>query len=171
MIAVAGVALVDALYIALAALGVTRWAESGRLRRALQYGGAAIIALFGVDVLASAAGVQLVPSMARGGQLESDSSTFLGAVLLTGGNPLTIVFWAGVFSAKVATEQYGKGELWLFSLGCIIATVVFLTTTALGGALAGRIVPGQVLQWLNMAVGCALLYFAARLALQGAPGK
>ena len=33
LVAVAGVSLVDALYIALAGLGVTRWAESGRARR------------------------------------------------------------------------------------------------------------------------------------------
>jgi threonine/homoserine/homoserine lactone efflux protein len=167
MVAVAGVALVDLVYVALAILGVARWAESDRMRRALLHVGAAIVALFGLDVIASALGVPLLPSLARGGHLESHSSTLLGAILLTGSNPLTIVFWAGVFSAKVAAERYGRGALWLFSLGCVFATVAFLTVIALGGALVGRSAPGHLLQWLNVAVGCVLLYLAARLTLRG----
>jgi threonine/homoserine/homoserine lactone efflux protein len=164
--AVWGVALVDALYIALAGLGVTRWAEVGRTRRALQYGGAAIIALFALDVMASAAGVQLLPSMALATPAGEGAGGFLGAVLLTSSNPLTIVFWAGVFSSKVAAEGYGRKELWLFSLGCVAATVAFLAAIALAGVWVGRMAPAVVVRSLNVAVGCALLYFAARLALQ-----
>jgi threonine/homoserine/homoserine lactone efflux protein len=167
--AVAGVALVDALYIALAGLGVTRWTESARARRALQWGGAAIIAVFGLDVLASTLGQPLIPAVVGSRVVADGSSAFLSAVLLTASNPLTIVFWAGVFSAKVAAERYGKAELWLFSSGCVLATVAFLTAIALGGALVGRVAPGRVLVWLNLAVGCALVYFAIRLALQKAP--
>ncbi len=167
--AVAGVVLVDALYIALAGLGVTRWAESGRARRVLQHGGAAIIALFGLDVLGSAFGYPLIPAVVGKRAVADGSSAFLSAVLLTASNPLTIVFWAGVFSAKVAAERYGKVELWLFSTGCVLAPVVFLTAIAVGSSLVGRAAPGRVLVWLNLAVGCALVYFAIRLALQKAP--
>jgi threonine/homoserine/homoserine lactone efflux protein len=171
MVAVAGVTLVDALYVALAVLGVARWAESERMRRSLLYVGGAIVALFGLNVITAAFGLPLLPSAASGGPPESHSSTLLGAILLTGANPLTIVFWAGVFSAKVAAERYGRGALWLFSLGCVFATVVFLTMTALGGAFLGQVAPSQVLRWLNVAVGCALLYFAVRLAVRGVRGK
>jgi threonine/homoserine/homoserine lactone efflux protein len=166
MAAVAGVALVDALYIAVAGLGVTRWAESGRARRALQWGGSAIIALFGLDVIGSAVGYPVIPSVMGDRAVAGGTNALLSAVLLTASNPLTIVFWAGVFSAKVAAERYGKLELWLFSTGCVLATIAFLTAVALGGALAGRVAPGPVLAGLNVAVGCALLYFAVRLALQ-----
>jgi threonine/homoserine/homoserine lactone efflux protein len=167
--AVAGVALVDALYIALAGLGVTRWAESGRARRVLQWGGAAIVALFGLDVISAAVGYPLLPPVIGGLALAGGSSAFLSAVLLTASNPLTIVFWAGVFSAKVAAERYRTTELWSFSTGCVLATVVFLIAVAFGGALVGRLAPGRVLVGLNVAVGCALLYFAFRLARQRAP--
>jgi threonine/homoserine/homoserine lactone efflux protein len=166
VLAVLGVALVDALYIALAGLGVTRWAESGGARHAFQRGGAAIIALFAVDLMASAVGMHLLPSMALGARMARGASTFLAAVFLTSSNPLTIVFWAGVFSAKVAAGQYRRKHLWLFSLGCIGATVAFLGVTAVAGALVGRIASALVVRILNVAVGCALLYFAVRLALQ-----
>jgi threonine/homoserine/homoserine lactone efflux protein len=165
MAAVAGVASVDALYIAAAGLGVTRWAEGGRGRRALQWAGATIIALFGLDVIGSAFGRALIPTLGSG-VVAQGSSSLLSAVLLTASNPLTIVFWAGVFGAKVAAERYGKVELWLFSTGCVLATVAFLTATALGGALVGDLGPGHVLRWLSVAVGCALVYLAIRLALQ-----
>jgi threonine/homoserine/homoserine lactone efflux protein len=167
--AVAGVALVDALYIALAGLGVTRWAESGRARRALQWGGAAIIALFGLDVIGAAVGHPLFPAVAGRIAVAGSASAFLSAVLLTASNPLTIVFWAGVFSAKVAAERYGRPELWLFSTGCVLATTVFLAAVAFGGALLGRLAPGRLLVGLNVAVGCALVYFAIHLAQQPVP--
>ncbi len=122
MAAVAGVALVDALYIVLAGLGVTRWAESHRARRALQYGGAGVIALFGLDLITSAARVSLLPSVGLSAASVGEAGVFLAAVLLTAANPLTIVFWAGVFAAKVTAERYGRTELGFFSLGCVLAT-------------------------------------------------
>ncbi|MCU0242603.1 MAG: LysE family translocator, partial [Vicinamibacteria bacterium] len=53
LLAVTGVAIVDAAYIALATLGITRWAESERMQRSLRFGGAAVLVLFGLDILAS----------------------------------------------------------------------------------------------------------------------
>jgi threonine/homoserine/homoserine lactone efflux protein len=162
--AVAGVTLVDAAYIALAGLGVTAWVADRRMRHVLRYGGAAIITLFGLDVLASALGVPLLPSLVLVGSAMRDSNAFLAALLLTGSNPLTIVFWAGVFSTKVAAEQYERRDLWSFSLGCVAATAAFLTAIAVSGALVGRVAPAVVLRVMNAAVGLALLYLAARLA-------
>jgi arginine exporter protein ArgO len=79
------------------------------------------------------------------------------------------VFWAGVFGGKVAAERYRRAELWLFSTGCVLATVVFLTGVTLAGGLLGRVASGQLLAWLDVAVGGALLYFALRLARQRPP--
>jgi threonine/homoserine/homoserine lactone efflux protein len=166
LIAVVGVAFVDALYIALAVLGVTRWADGTRIRRTLQYAGAAIIALFGLDIMANAAGLQLLPALSVAGSAVTGAGTFLSALLLTSSNPLTILFWAGVFSAKVVAERYGRSELWFFSLGCVGATVAFLSAIVLAGVLLGRALPDRALVGLNVAVGLALLYYAARLGLR-----
>lgn len=167
MSAVWGVVFVDALYIALAGLGVTRWAESGRRRRALQYAGSAIIALFAIEILASAAGAPLLPSSSAPNG--AGSGSFVAAVLLTGSNPLTILFWAGVFGAKVAAERYGRRDLWLLSLGCVTATAVFLAAIASLAAFVGRTAPILVLRLLNAVVGLALLYFAGQLVLRRVP--
>jgi threonine/homoserine/homoserine lactone efflux protein len=169
--AVVGVTLVDAAYIALAGLGVTAWAADRRLRRVLRYAGAAIVALFGLDILASACGGTLFPSLTLGGPTVGGSSTFLAALLLTASNPLTIVFWAGVFSAKVAAEQFGRRELWLFSLGCLSATAIFLAAIVASGALVGQLAPVVVLRALNAVVGLVLLGLAARLALARPAGE
>ncbi len=163
--AVVAVTLVDAAYVALAGLGVTAWAADERRRRALRYGGAAIIALFGLDALATAFGLALLPSLTLGG-VAAGSSAFAAALVLTASNPLTIVFWAGVFSAKVAAEGYGRRDLWLFSLGCVTATAAFLTLVAAGGAAVGQYAAPIVLRLLNGGVGLALLCFALRLALE-----
>ncbi len=164
--AACGVALADAAYIALACLGVTRWIEGGRMQRSLRYVGAAIIAVFAVDVFLSGVGASLLPSFAPSARGFGESSAFLAAVVLTASNPLTILFWAGVFSAKVAAERHGRRELWLFSLGCVAATVVFLALVSAAGALLWRWVPELGLKALNVGVGFALLYYAAKLAWQ-----
>jgi threonine/homoserine/homoserine lactone efflux protein len=168
MAAVGGVVLVDALYIAVAGLGATRWVEGGA-RRALQLGGAVIIALFGLEILAAAFGHPLFPVLVGDDVVARSPDAFLSAALLTAANPLTIVFWAAVFSAKVVAERYDRAELWLFSAGCVLAGAAFLSAVALAGTLLGLVAPGRLLAWLNAAVGCALVYFAVHLALQRPP--
>jgi threonine/homoserine/homoserine lactone efflux protein len=157
------VAMVDAAYITLAALGVTRWARKPSVRRALQWGGACVVALFGLEVLMSSWGAHLPPSLGRGSTNPDGANPFVAALLLTGSNPLTIVFWAGVFGAKLATNRFGRNDVVSFSVGCVLATLVFLTAVTSCGALAGRFLPQSLVRMSNAVVGVAMLYFAIRL--------
>ena len=40
------------------------------------------------------------------------------AFLLIASNPLTVIFWSGVFAAQTAERHYDKSQLRWFGLGC-----------------------------------------------------
>jgi threonine/homoserine/homoserine lactone efflux protein len=163
--AVVGVAFVDAVFIALAALGVTRFAQNARTVRLMRHLGAVIIALFAVDIIAGALGRSLVPSLSFGTAMTGATNALLSAALLTASSPLTILFWAGIFGAKVATARYGNQELFLFALGCVLSTLVFLSVVVAVGAALGAQATGPIRNVSNIAIGFVLLYFAAKLFL------
>jgi len=163
--AVCAVALVDSIYIGLAAIGIAQVVRGRNAQALLRVAGALVIALFGVDVLLSAIGYPLLPSHGPSTTMNPISipGTFLAALILTGGNPLTIVFWAGVFGAKISTGHMQPIDIGLFSFGCVISTVVFLAIVGSAGALAGTFLTPLTIVALNLVVGSALIYFAARM--------
>ncbi len=163
---VTAVALVDGLYLTLAGAGVGALLTRPRRQRALRWLGCGVLALFGADTLLSAAGHPLLgglalPAVAGG--------PFLQALAFTASNPLTILFWGGVFVAEAPSG--GRQALVPFALGCVAATVLFLSAVAGAGALLGRFLPAALLTALNVLVGVALLGFAGRLAWQAWRGR
>lgn len=165
MAAVVAVALVDAVYITLSALGAAALLAKPGARRAAQAVGGAVLCLFGADALLGALGISLLPGVrlfapAQGGGL------FMQALLLTASNPLTILFWGGALAARVAENQWNRWQLLCFALGCMLATALFLTAVAaLGGALTGSLPQAAILA-LNAVVGAVLIAFGLRLLLR-----
>ncbi len=163
--AVMAVVLTDAAYITLSSLGAAALLARPGVRRAACAVGGAVLCLFGLDMALGAFGVRMLPGIAlfRG---NTGGNLFLQALILTAGNPLTILFWGGALAAKVAEHQLSRHGLFCFSLGCLLATLLFLTAvSAVGGALVG-VLQGPVILVLNGAVGVVLVYFGLRLLLR-----
>jgi threonine/homoserine/homoserine lactone efflux protein len=91
---------------------------------------------------------------------------FFRAIILTGSNPLTIFFWAGVFSSKVAEENMKRNDVYLFGFGAVVSTIFFLTMIALIGSFAKELFSTNVIQILNIAIGFLLIYFSIRMILK-----
>jgi threonine/homoserine/homoserine lactone efflux protein len=87
---------------------------------------------------------------------------FPRTVLLILSNPLTIVFWAGVFSTKLAEDGMSRRGMLSFGIGAVLATLSFLGLIALLGSLTQRFFPEVLMQGLNMAVGVLLVFFGLR---------
>ncbi|MDY4785709.1 LysE family transporter [Pygmaiobacter massiliensis] len=159
--AVLGTALTDGSEIALAILGMR--AVFDRLCQKEQFFrwfGTLILAFFGISSILGSFDINLLPSFTSGGVLQANA--FVKAVLLALSNPLTVVFWAGIFASKIQTEGMKGRDLWWFGGGCVLATLTFLTGVAWLGAFAGAKVPALVVKGLNLVVGAALLLFAIR---------
>ncbi|WP_052098574.1 LysE family transporter [Paenibacillus stellifer] len=159
--AVLGVALVDGLYILAALSGISLLVSRGKPGAWLSVPGAAVLLLFGADMLASAAGYPLLPSLPAHQGVWGGS--FVQALLLTAANPLTLLFWTGVFAAKTAEWKMESGERLHFGIGCLMSTVFFLTAVSLAGGLVKPFMTPGLTGALNGVIGLVFLGFAWRL--------
>jgi threonine/homoserine/homoserine lactone efflux protein len=161
--AVLAVALIDTLYIVLAVSGLSRLISGVKSKWVLTIIGAVVVLIFGINIiLAQFFKVSILPTV----NLFSDvifNNPFYDGLLLTASNPLTIIFWSGVFATKISENNFSKRDLIYFSAGCVIATLIFLTLVALAGSLVKDFLPPIVIQWLNLAVGIALIFFAGKM--------
>ncbi len=83
-------------------------------------------------------------------------------LLLTLSNPLTILFWAGVFSTKLAEENFQRNQVYTFGGGAVLSTAVFLSVVSLLGSLMNAYVPQTFISVLNGLVGLVLIVFGLR---------
>ena len=156
-----GVALADALYIALSVVGVSAVLQVGPARIAVGLAGALLLAYFGIRYLRAPAEPASVEH--RGDSLVK---SFAYGVGLTMTNPLTILFWAGVLGATMATQTFsGSSGVIYFAAGCVVATVLFLTGVAIAGHFLEQVLTDRLALWLNRVVGLFLIGFAVKLAV------
>jgi threonine/homoserine/homoserine lactone efflux protein len=162
LLVAAAAAVVDAAYITLAGTGAAALLRSPAVRRAARIFGFLILVLFGAKSILSALGGSSLPEV----RLLSETnpgSVFLQGLVATGSNPLTILFWSGVFASEAAKRE--RGDLFRFGFGCVLSTVCFLSAVAGAGCLARSFLPAAAVAGLNIAVGLLLILFGVKLLL------
>lgn len=166
---VLGVTLVDALYMAAAVLGLSSLLGRGRVQSLLKGFSAIVVGLFGLSTLLSAFQVEILPDFRLPEHEIGGSYGGFTAILLTASNPLTILFWAGVFGSKINEPGFSLTRIQLrwFAFGALLATFIFLNVIAWIGSLANAFIAPQVLVVLNVIVGFALMFYAVRIATAG----
>jgi len=162
---VLGVAVVDALYILLAIFGIgTLINKYESAKKILAYFGAIIFILFGLSIILETLGIQLLPNLSFISS-ENVQSVFKKTMILTLSNPLTILFWAGVFSAKITENNMSRKDMYYFGFGAILSTLFFLSLIAALGVFVGLFLTDSILKILNISVGLLLIYFGIRTSL------
>jgi threonine/homoserine/homoserine lactone efflux protein len=159
---VGAIALIDALYIVLSGLGVAAFIGRKRVKLAIKIFGGSVLILFGLQNILGIFDLTIFPGRISSPSV-SNGNIFLKGLLLTASNPLTIIFWSGVFSAQVAAHTLTRQQLFFFGMGCVLSTLIFLSGVALLGNMLGIFLSGIIIQLLNGAVGLVLLYFGVRL--------
>lgn len=162
--AVMGVVLADGIYILAALLGIAAVIEKKRVKQGLNIFGAAVLVIFGINILLGAFGLGFIPAIDTG---TLPAGGFVYALILTLSNPLTILFWAGVFSARVAEESMKKKDIYPFGLGALLSTPIFLSAVSVAGSLAGTYLPLFAITILNAGVGMVLIFFGVRMMVKG----
>lgn len=161
-IGVLGTAIVDSLEIILAIIGIgVILKKSKRAEMFLRIFGVSILLLYGCVSILSAFEVSVLPKF-QIHSLDSSGNTLIQAIILALSDPLTIVFWSGIFSVKITEEHLQKIDLQLFACGCVLATLFFLTLVSFAGSMTKQIIPPMVIRVLNFLVGLLMFYFAYR---------
>ena len=161
---VIAITLIDGLYIALSGFGIASSINQNMIKLALKVFGGAVLIFFGVTTITGALGINLLPSFDLISGKE-EGNIFLKGLILTASNPLTILFWSGVFSGQVIQYKLTKHQLFFFGLGCVLSTLSFLSVIALLGNILSGFLPQLIISGMNLAVGVLLIGFGIKLLL------
>ncbi len=156
------IGLIDALYIALSCFGVAAIINKAKVQAIIKLAGCLVLVLFGVNTISGVFDFSLLPKIALFSNTASDN-LFGQGLLLTASNPLTIVFWSGMFSTQMIEKEWNKKQLFFFAIGCIMATITFLTVVAFLGSVLSSFLPQIIVQFLNVIIGIVLIFFGIRL--------
>lgn len=162
---VLAISLIDGLYITLSGLGIAAIINKEKIKSAIKIFGCIVLLWFGINLITGAFGFNLIPDI----KLFSNAinkNIFIQGLLLTASNPLTIIFWGGVFSTQVAVNNFSKKQLVFFGFGCILSTLFFLTIVSFCGSILSGFLPQIIIKILNVMVGTFLIYFGIKLFLK-----
>lgn len=167
MVVVAAIAVVDILYMLLAGVGVAKLMKSEQVQRKIKFFGCVVLVLFGMNIILSVFNLSFFPDISIFPE-DAGRNLFIKYIFLSASNPLTIVFFSGVFSTQVIENQYTSKELFVFGVGIMISTLIFLTGVSAMGTVLSGFIPGGAIKVLNVAVGIFLIYFGLRLYIKKA---
>jgi threonine/homoserine/homoserine lactone efflux protein len=166
---VLAVTLVDLMYIGLAVSGIHRFLEDKDLKKVLGFIGSLVLILFGtlivMSVFASDTGDF---AMGSGPDL---LTSFMSVFLLTLTNPLTIVFFTGIFTVRAVEKNYTKNQLGWFGLGTGAATFVFMGSVVIVFSSVRGFIPLIAMQVANGVVGLFLTGYGIRGVFRVLAGK
>ena len=107
---VAGVVLIDGIYIIVAIIGIATIIDRKNIRVCLKIFGAIILFVFGLSTILSQFNISLIASLNLQNTANSNNM-FTNAIILTASNPLTIIFWAGVFGTEISEGNMKKNDV------------------------------------------------------------
>ena len=157
--------LMDALFVLGAIKGITVILSSKKMQTLLKYFGSFILMIFGLSTILSQFDINFLPAL-NAQNATGAHNAFIQTAIITISNPLTIIFWAGVFSAKILEENLGQQEVYFFGFGAVLATLSFLSFIALIGTFSMTFLSAIAIQALNIFVGCILIYFGIRILMK-----
>lgn len=166
-----GVACADAIYMLAAIGGLTALLQIAWVQTLVLIAGGVTLIWFGMSSfrVKPEVGQQNQEHPVRG-EGRSQGSFWYG-IGLTLTNPLTIVFWAGVFGSMMASQTLADHlSLAGFAVGCILATVFFLTMVGMCGRWLSGILRPSWIRRMDQLVGVLLIGFALLLLQKGLIG-
>ena len=166
---VVGVTLADYVYIALAIVGIGKLLEHKKVKKIFGIISSIVLMIFGFvmikGVVASNINTNSIVSSA------SVISSFISVFFLTISSPLTIVMWTSLFAAKTIEYNYTKRELLIFGFSTGLATFIFMGCSVVLFSFIKGSVPIQLIQFLNLLVGCLLIGYGSTRLVENIKNK
>lgn len=150
------IASVDALYITLASLGVSKLLKKKKIINYIRVIGSFVLVLFGISTILNEFGIIIIPTL----NLKMNSNNkIIQTYLLALSNPVTITFWGSVLTSKIVVDKLKKRELLFFCIGLISATLLFLSFVAIIGVIFHKFLPNLIIKMFNIAVGLYISFY------------
>lgn len=162
LIGVLGVVVIDAIFIVLSIIGISTFVE--KRAKWFKYFGTVILLYFGIRTIIGGLTMNEIT------QINIDSGdylrTFVNSIFLTASNPLTILFWSGVFANKVIEEKLSRTDEIEFGVGAVLSTALFLSSVSFIGQFTKNFISVNLVRLLNIFVGIFLVYYGIKLTFK-----
>ena len=160
---VLAIALVDAFYIILASLGISKILDKPKVKKVFKIIGSLVLIVFGINIILNVFNINIIPGL----NLKPNSSNiFIQGLVLTLSNPITIVFWGSILTTKIIEDNLNKKELAIFSIGLVSSTIIFLTFVSVLGTILSSFIPENISNVLNIVVGILIVFFGVKLIVK-----
>lgn len=160
---VLAIALVDAFYIVLAGLGVSKLLDNKKTKVIFKILGSLVLIIFGLNIILNVYNINIIPGL---NLKPSSANIFIQGLVLTLSNPMTIVFWGSVLTTKIIDDRLKKKELMVFSIGLVSSTLFFLTFIAILGTILSNFIPETISSILNVIVGLLIIFWGIKMLLK-----
>lgn len=157
-----GVSLSDLFYVLVCYLGLLQLIEDPTFREYMAYVGGTILILFGVYHLFVKSRKSV--ALAKAASEKKMYRYFMKGFLINAFSPMVPLFWIGTISVATIDFGYASTSEFVIFFTAVLATV--LATDILKAFLAGRLrrlITPQLMMWMNVVVGIALIVFGGRL--------
>ncbi len=154
------VALVDAFYITISCLGASNFLKNKKTLKLFKAVGSIILVLFGLNIILNVFGIKIIPGFSLNPNYKN---ILLQGLIIALSNPLTIIFWGTMLSAKIIEDNLSKKELIIFCIGLVSATLLFLTSVSLIGSVFHSFINEKLTSVSNILVGLLIIYYGFKL--------
>ncbi|WP_078409617.1 LysE family transporter [Priestia abyssalis] len=159
-----GAVAADAIYMMVVYLGVVRFLDTPFMQTFLWLFGCFVLTYTGIE------------SLLKAGQIETDSKrrddshfkSFLSGFFMSISNPLTILFWLGIYGSVLAktASSYGTSQLALYSTAILIGILTWDITMASVASGFRRMLTAKLLTAISLFSGLSLIAFGFYFGLQ-----
>lgn len=160
-----GALVADVLYMGMVYVGIGQIIESTLVKTILWSFGCFVLTYTGVESLLSLHKIEL--------DMKSGKNTRLRRSLLTGFfmsllNPLTILFWLGIYGSVLAetAETFAESQLIIFSLAIITGIILWDTIMATISSGARRLLSIRLLKVISVISSLSMIGFGIYFGIQ-----
>ena len=159
-----GALIADIFYMILIYLGVIHFLEEDIIKLFLWCFGAFVLIYTGVESLRSTNEI----SIKRSQNNDSIIKTFFSGFFMSLSNPLTILFWLGIFGSILAkaASSYNKEQLLLYSIGIILGILLWDLTIASTSSIFRKILDTRLLSIITVISGISLIIYGIYFGFQ-----
>jgi len=161
-----GAILADAVYMALVYFGVVHFLEMDFMKTFLWLFGFFVLTYTGIETVLSAGKLVIDERKAN----DSHFSSFLSGFLMSISNPLTILFWLGIYGSVLANaaDKYDIQHLILYSSAIFFGILCWDITMALVSSSFRKFLTQPILVLISALSGLSLICFGVYFAIQAA---
>lgn len=152
-----GAVLADILYMVLVYLGVVHFLSTPFMQTFLWLFGAFVLIYSGIESVMNAGKVSISSDKQDGSLL----SSMLSGLFMSLSNPMTILFWLGIYGSVLVktAADYGTGNLLLYSAAIISGVLIWDLTMAGMASIFRKFMSNRALTTISITSGLSLIVF------------